>query len=537
MEDVTQDVRGSWVARAGVALCLTVLAGTLLFSRIGAYPLTDGDAGYYGRVARNILDSGDWGVLRFDPASPTSDVDKPPLGIWLTAAVFRALGPTDVAARLWHSSVALGLLALTTALARRIAGQRAALMTSAVLLTSALFFYQAREPMLDVPLAACLTAALWLLAGAAPSRFWPRYYAACAVVGAGVMIKGPVAAALASVPIAMMAAASARSGRLTARQAVARVLGGVGILLIVVLPWHIWMFLKAGPSFADMYAGTLTWRRYLEPQFPPGVAVAPYSFLTLIGLLPWAGLAVPALWAGWRDRRSQPALWYLCVYVVWTVAFFGLSPGKIIMRYILPAIPACAVLIGSLLARPESKALRGGAIATILVGVALVPAAAASGRIDIVQPGAGAIARAFLLVMAVTMAAGGSIFLRSRIGAGVAVLVAGATAAYLVLLVQAPPIVMQLHPDRTLAAVVNQEEGRRARVAVFEAGATDSMLAFYLDARLERLATGDEVGRFLSRPGRGWIVERSTTPLPPTVRQRLVTVVAYGQAALLRTRE
>ncbi len=537
MNDITPAGRRARTAPAAAALVLAVAAVVLLFWRIGAYPLVDGDSAFYARVARNVLDSGDWLVLRFDPASPASDVDKPPLAIWMTAVVFRALGPTDFAARLWHATVAIALLALTAALAWRVAGRRAAFLATLVLLTSVLFFYQAREPMLDVPLAACLTAALWLIARPDTARFWPRYYAACAAIGAGIMIKGPVAAALAVVPMGVMMSAAARSRHLASRRLVAHALGGLAIVLVIVLPWHVWAFAKAGAPFAEMYSGTLTWRRYLQPQFPPGVAVVPYSLLALAGVLPWAGLAIPALRSAWRDRRANPARGCLCWYVLWTIAFFGLSPGNIIIRYVLPAVPACAVLIASLLDRPEPNALRAGALATIVLGLAMIPAAVAAALIDTSHPGLAALARAFLLVLGAAMVAGGIILFWGRVAAGAAMLAAGAAAGYLMVLALAQPVVDDLYPDRALAAVVNREGGPAARVAVFRAGAADSMLSFYLDARLERLATGEDVARFLSRPGPAWIVERSATPLLPALRGRLETVAARERAALLRTKE
>lgn len=536
MNAVTPELRGSWVVGAGAAFALAVLAGALLFWRLGAYPLTDGDAGYYGRVARNVIESGDWGVLRFDPANPTSDVDKPPLGIWMTAVVFRAFGPTDVVARAWHGLVALGLLGLTAALAARVSGRRAVLLAPTVLLTSGLFFYQAREAMLDVPLAVCLTLAMWLVCGAGPARFWARYYAACAVVGLGVMIKGPVAAALVAVPFAMMVAGAGRNNQQAFPRIAARALGGVCIVLAVALPWHVLVFSRAGASFADMYVGTLSWRRYLDPQFPPGVAIVPYAGLTLVGLLPWAGLAIPALWVAWGERRSQPGVALLCAYILWAIVFFGLSPGKIIIRYILPIVPAFAVLIAAFLSRPPSRALRGAALATIIIGAALVPAGVYVDRLEIGVPGAGPVLCTFVFLLAAVMVAGG-VVLRRRLEAGVVILAGGAAAAYVVLMIQALPIVTALYPERAIARVINDADGQSARVAVFKAVSPETMLSFYLDARLERLATDDELARFLSEPGRGWIVERPDAPLPPAARRMMVTIDDRGRAVLLGTRK
>ena len=534
MRSLAPEPRRVSVARAGIAAGIALLAFGLLFWRIGAYPLTDGDAGFYGRVARNILETGEWGVLRFDPVHPTSDVDKPPLAIWVTAIVFRLLGPTDFAARLWHSLAALAVVGVTAALAFRVSGRRAALVAATVLLTSGLFFYQAREPMLDVPLTLCLIAMLWLMAAAGRPRFWPRYYGACLLVGLGVMIKGPVAAALAAGPVAMTILRARRREQTTPSRLAIRVLLGLGVIVLVALPWHLWVLSKAGITFFDTYAGTLSWRRYLNPQFPPGVAVLPYALFVLAGLLPWAGLAIPALWSGCREGRSQPPIGLLCVYILCAIGFFGLSPGQIVGRYLLPVIPAFAVLIGVWLDRLHGEAVRGAALATIIVGALLAPLGAYLGHVDAGH--AGGVIRVFLFLLAAAMVGGGVVLWQLRLRAGVAVLAGGAAVAYLVLLVLALPVVVALYPERALAERINQTEGTHARVAVFRAGSIEPMLSFYLDARLERLATAEDLARFLSRPQGAWIVERPEAPLPPALRRTLDVVADCGRAVLLRTK-
>jgi len=522
------------IAHTGVAAGIALLACVLLFWRIGAYPLTDGDAGFYGRVARNILDTGEWGVLRFDPVHPTSDVDKPPLGIWATAIAFRLLGPTDVAARLWHSLAALALVGVTAALAFRVAGRRAALVAATVLLTSGLFFYQAREPMLDVPLTLCLTAMLWLMVGAGRPRVWLRYYGACLLVGLGVMIKGPVAAALAAGPIVLTILCARRHDPAALPRVAFRVLLGIGLIVIVVLPWHLWVLSKAGIAFFDMYAGTLSWRRYLSPQFPPGVAILPYAFFALAGLVPWAGLAIPALWMGCREGRSQPPLGLLAVYILCAIGFFGLSPGRIVGRYLLPVIPAFAVLIAVWFEQPRARAVGGAALATIISGALLAPMGAYLGRIDAGH--LGSVVRVLLFLLAATMVGGGVVLLRQRLRAGIAVLAGGAATAYLVLLVAALPVVVALYPERALAERINQAQGTRARVAVYRPESIEPLLSFYLDARLERLATEADLARFLSWPEGAWILERPEIPLPSEPRLTLDVVADHGRAVLLRTK-
>jgi len=63
-------------------LCLGIIF--LLFLSCLALPLTDGDTAYYGKIARNILETGDWITLRF---KGDALVDKPPI-TWLLFLYF-----------------------------------------------------------------------------------------------------------------------------------------------------------------------------------------------------------------------------------------------------------------------------------------------------------------------------------------------------------------------------------------------------------------------------------------------------------------
>jgi hypothetical protein len=132
----------------------------------------------------------------------------------------------------------------------------------------------------------------------------------------------------------------------------AHAFAGLAIIFVIIVVAHPGLR-RLCASFADTYAGTLSWRRS-RPQFPPGAAIAPHALLTLAGVLPWAALAVRA--SGPLARAAlAAAAGSSGVAVAWVIAFFGLSTGKIIIRYMLPAVPAIAALIGRYLCRPRQR--------------------------------------------------------------------------------------------------------------------------------------------------------------------------------------
>ena len=68
----------------------------------------------------------------------------------------------------------------------------------------------------------------------------------------------------------------------------------------------------------------------------------------MAGTVPWTVPALRVLVSGWRSPRGQfsPTL-FLWIWVVFICLFFSISDSKL-MPYILPAMPALAVLIGAL---------------------------------------------------------------------------------------------------------------------------------------------------------------------------------------------
>jgi len=520
--------------RASVAVAAIAIGALLLFWRIGAYPLTDADAAVYARAARTVVETGDLVVLRFDPARPGSDIDKPPLGIWATAGVFALLGPTDWAARLWHAFLGLATLAATARLAWRVGGARAAGVAAIVLLTSAQFFYQAREPMLDVPLTLCVTLTWLLLAHETNGQSWPRIWAAALVVGLGVLVKGPVALALTALPAVAHAISSGALRRQSLASFLWRASVAAAIVLLVAVPWHLAVRARLGSGFFDDYAGAVSWRFYLKPVHPPGLGLLVYPALLLASACPWTGLVVPALRFGVRRLSAPPPVRLLSWAVLWTLIFWGVSPTMISGKYLLPALPALAVVIAWWTAQDRPAGWRAAAWTTVACGALLVVGVWPLRQID--PAGLGTPAAIAVAVIAVTLLTGGALHLRGRRWGGVAVLASGAAAAWLLLVALALPQVERLYPERRLAAQINAADGPTARVIVFHSDSREAMLAFYVETpRLERADTVPDLRRALPAGSPAWVLERAA-PLPADLRDRLVLISDYGHVRLWRTR-
>ena len=169
--------------------------GLVLFCyRLGVPGLMDPDEGRYAEIAREILLLRDWLIphLNLFPY-----LEKPPLVYWLTAASFKVLGYTELAARLPSAAAALGGLLLAYGLARTLWGTGPAFMGATVLATCSGYVVLGRLLTLDMTFAFLLNLAIglgYLAIRREQSRLWPWAYGA---LGLAVLSKGPVALLLA----------------------------------------------------------------------------------------------------------------------------------------------------------------------------------------------------------------------------------------------------------------------------------------------------------------------------------------------------
>lgn len=302
------------------------------------------------------------GVVRFKDRGVT--VTAPPLDAWLRTAAFRALGPTELAARL--PAALLGLLALWILMltARNVWGYRVALLAGVVLVTMPLFFGQARsaagEPgaILALTLVGC--GLLMRERGAAgAARAALAYLAAGFVIG--FLAKGLFAVALFST---LALAVPLVQG---SRQLRAWVPGLAFAALSGLLAWWV---LSASP---DGFAGQF---RFTAPLFTDGPPDYARNFDLVLrelgfGLFPWSPLVVVAVGAlifhALRDRDGATltlALWFAIPTAVMMATL------KDFNQLIWPAAPATALAVALLLAQLAQRGARSAFVAFSLVVMA-----------------------------------------------------------------------------------------------------------------------------------------------------------------------
>src|SRR5882724_5171238 len=347
------------------ALLLAGFCVFLFFYGMGQFGLIGADEPRYAQVAREMLERRDW-------ITPTLGghawLEKPPLYYWQAMLAYSVLGVTDIAARV-PSAIDATLLVIAAYLFFRRFRRGVEIDAALITASCAGVIGFARAASMDMVLAATFSIGMlawWAWRESGIRGYLAVYYFCMAL---GMLAKGPVAPFLATAVIVVFAG-MARELRL-----VSKTLWMPGVLLFcaVALPWYIAVQMR-NPQFFREFILQHNLARFSSDLYHHRQPFWYYLPVTALALAPWTVFVVPVfvqpLRAWWNERRSvstEPDLnlqfgVFACCWLVVPIAFFSISQSKL-PGYILPAIPAGAVLLADYLHRhleheqPVSKLL------------------------------------------------------------------------------------------------------------------------------------------------------------------------------------
>jgi 4-amino-4-deoxy-L-arabinose transferase-like glycosyltransferase len=357
--------RNAWLLGAA-AVCFTALWFALLAGR----PLFEPDEGRYAEIPREMSSGGDWVIPHLNALAY---LEKPPLQYWLTALVYRGFGENEFTARLCTGLAGYLSLATVFFLGLRLwgfdAGVRALLYASA----SALFVLLGHQLTLDMSLSFSLLASLGCFLMAQARRDagpWRGWMLGCwAAMALAVLTKGLIgvlipAATLCSYVIWQRDWPLLR--RLNLRW-------GLPLFAAIAAPWFV-SAARANPQFLRFFFVREHFQRYLTPiehRTEPWWFFAP---VLVVGIMPWLPQALRALLSTIKDRGPKGqfdaarVLWIWCVFVL---VFFSVSSAKLV-TYILPAIPALALLSACGKAAEARGDLLWGALLSLASGLSVL---------------------------------------------------------------------------------------------------------------------------------------------------------------------
>jgi 4-amino-4-deoxy-L-arabinose transferase-like glycosyltransferase len=373
----------------------------LWLATLSARPLFNTDEGRYAEIPREMLADGDWVIPHLDGVAY---IEKPPLQYWATAVSLRLFGDDEFAARLYTGLCALGTLIVVWVLAERLWGGEAAWRSAAVLASMLLFVVMGQLLTLDMSLTFYMTLGLAAFLLAQPRAGAPGATGVTGVTGAtdatdaagtalaagassgtrrgwmllawlaialGVLTKGLVAAAI---PGAVFVLYTLMARDLAAWRRL-EIAWGLPLFLVVVVPWH-WLAALRLRDFLQFFFVHEHLARYLTPSADREEVWWFFGAVFVLGTVPWTASALRVVLLSWRrsvPRGQFDAATFLWIWTVFIGVFFSLSDSKLI-PYILPLMPAVAVLIG---ASPLGTLRREAALTaalTLMAGAALIAA-------------------------------------------------------------------------------------------------------------------------------------------------------------------
>src|ERR1700709_2424187 len=341
------------------AVVFLILCGLVIFlPGFFNIPAIDRDEARFAQATKQMVESGDFVDIRFQ-----DDVRyKKPVGIyWLQSAAVEtasALGLPRAQLRIWLYRLpsligAIGAVLLTYWTALAFVTRRGAIFAGLILCSSVLLGAEARLAKTDAMLLLTVVAAMGAMArvylswqrgeeAAHPPWSWPAIF--WTALAGGILIKGPLIlmfVVLTIVTLAILDRSAAWLWRM-------RPVWGLMWLLVLVLPWFVAIFWRAGDAFfADSLGGDMLSK--LAAQESHGAQPGTYLLLLWVSFwpaAPMAGLAAPA---GWRARR-EPGAQYLLAWLMPSWIMFELVLTKL-PHYVLPLYPAIAILIVGALER------------------------------------------------------------------------------------------------------------------------------------------------------------------------------------------
>lgn len=465
-------------------------------------PPLDRDESRFAQASKQMLETGNFVDIRFG-VEPRY---KKPVGIyWLQAVATEvaslATGDTKHST-IWTYRIpsllgAFAAVALTFWCATAFLDVEAAFLAALLLGLTMLVSAEAKIAKTDAVLLATVVGAqaVVLRAYLARDPEQPQLSRRMALLGwaslaLGILIKGPPIIGV----VGLTVAALALWGREWRWLGKLRPLSGLGLTLVIVLPWLLAIYVASHGAFYAQSLGHDFGAKLAGGQETHGQPPGYYLLMTTATLWPATLFLIPAV-AMTVLRRREPALRFLLAWAGSSWLLFELVPTKL-PHYIMPAYPALAMMMAALIVLPASRVenaprwwrmLPAFSTGHFVIGSGLI-AAALIVLPHTYGPGADAALIAGTVVMALLALAAAVFMLRGAMGWAVASAAVTAVVAYGVLTILAAPKLEQFWVSPREAAMIASHMGQGDPPPVL-AGYTEPSAMFLIGTQT-RLTNG-----------------------------------------------
>jgi 4-amino-4-deoxy-L-arabinose transferase-like glycosyltransferase len=353
--------------RASLSMILGIVALWALIYAPGLFspPLLDDADARHAEAAREMLQRHDFVTIY---VNGVRYLEKAPLPYWLNAASHAIFGISDFAVRLPTSLAALALFLAVFFLGRDLAGDKAGLFASIIITTAVGPYIYTRFFIPDIMVCLWLTLTIHLFVRTLDGK---PSASLCWLLGVltalNVLTKGLIGIAF---PILILAGYLVQVGSLKHLLKL-RLFSTFLVFLAIAAPWHVLATLQnpaqgQAKGFFWFYFINEQINRYLNTKVPHDYDKVPLLIfwgLILLWLFPWTTFLVqsfrlvPPFWQRLRGRiswnRDERVALLLVIWALVILVFFSFSTRQ--EYYVLPALPALALLTGIWLAREDAS--------------------------------------------------------------------------------------------------------------------------------------------------------------------------------------
>jgi 4-amino-4-deoxy-L-arabinose transferase-like glycosyltransferase len=320
-----------------LCIALLVLIGLLaFFPGLGKGSLWDRDETHYAEIAREMLLEKSWAIPYFNGKA---FLHKPVFAYWMIGLAYRLFGVNEFSARFFSAVFGLGTCIFTFYIGSFLYDNRTGFLSGLILATGMLPLVIFRAAVTDAYLVFFITGICFFFLKAIRSETNGYYYACYIMMGLATLVKGPIGIVLPAGIILCYLLFSRKFNILKQMH----LLTGIGIIILIVLPWFLKIYSLMGDKFISDFIVKHHLRRFSQPMEGHGGPFWLYIPVVLIGFFPWSVFSIQSYKT---IRDSDPDAyrfllgWFGVVFV-----FFSLASTKL-PHYILPLFPALALASG-----------------------------------------------------------------------------------------------------------------------------------------------------------------------------------------------
>lgn len=348
---------------------LLILLALVLLARVTdmlLLPVYDPSEARYAAICSNMAVRNNFLEPQFVHQGTLQNFEgKPPLYFQLGGIFCKLFGVNEFSVRLPALLAALGILAVLFFTVKKLRSERTAVIAALVCGIEPVFLIFCGFCMTDLLLCLAITGAVcaYTLFSAAEKipekKLWScGFFVALAV---GMIVKGPVALVLAGMPVFLFVLIGNRWRELKHHAWIA----GTFFFLLICLPWYLLMQMK-NPDFLEYFFVNENFKRFLFKEYGDrygagretfrGMAlvwfIACNLFCLIAALFPrfFGKNIFPRTKEEYRNILTDPLTGPALLTVVTNVLFWCLT-SRVLVTYLLPTIPAGAVLAAELLER------------------------------------------------------------------------------------------------------------------------------------------------------------------------------------------